>query len=374
MAKELKNIKLNEVSIVDKAANKRKFLFFKARGEGRGNGGAAQADGGAKYCVCPDCGYSKLHSKIGEGKSVPCAKIKCPKCGTLMEGSVTKSKKNINIEIESDGTAGGTKVTINGGKVDSLRSFSFDFWQGEDAKSKVSCSYSKLVESEGGFQRTETYYLTKGDHLMDDQIKELLKMYFGEEDKSFEKRFTVGAGDMEKVLKTIGEYKADFPEDLDKAIDILAKATIWSLGDKQEENQEDLEKAGAKLSKDTISKLKAIIAAAEALLPKEAGDNDSTKKSDDNTSDEKEKTIKALSESIAEITDKLEKKETSEQLSEISKALEQLTERLKVVENKPASKKKGLSESDSEKTRKTKSAGDDDFQWTSLVGNADDEE
>lgn len=305
MAKELKNIKLNEVSIVDKAANKRKFLFFKARGEGRGNGGTAQADGGAKYCVCPDCGFSKLHSKIGEGKSVPCAKIKCPKCGTLMEGSVTK---------------------------------------------------------------------LKGDHLMDDQIKELLKMYFGEEDKSFEKRFTVGAGDMEKVLKTIGEYKADFPEDLDKAIDILAKATIWSLGDKQEENQEDLEKAGAKLSKDTISKLKAIIAAAEALLPKEAGDNDSTKKSDDNTSDEKEKTIKALSESIAEITDKLEKKETSEQLSEISKALEQLTERLKVVENKPASKKKGLSESDSEKTRKTKSAGDDDFQWTSLVGNADDEE
>jgi len=323
MAKELKNIKLNEVSIVDKAANKREFLFFKAEGASLDN-----------------------------------------------DPLSVHKKKKITIGIESNGTKGGTSITINGDKVDNMKSFNFSFWEDNNSESSVSCSYSKLIESEGGFQRTESYYLAKGDRLMDEQIKELLKMYFGEEDKSFEKRFTVEAEDMKKVLKTIGEYKADFPEDLEKAIAIIAKAAIWSLGDKPE----DLEKAGAKLSKDTISKLKAIIAAAEALLPKEAGDNKSAKKIDDNIS-ENEKTIKALSESIAEITDKLEKKETSEQLSEISKALDQLTERLKVVENKPASTKKGLSEADSDKTKTAKAAGEDDaFQWSSLVGPADDEE
>lgn len=62
----------------------------KARGSGRGTGGSAQGDGGAKYCVCSKCGYSQKHVRSGEGKSVPCAKLKCPKCGTTMKGSDTK--------------------------------------------------------------------------------------------------------------------------------------------------------------------------------------------------------------------------------------------------------------------------------------------
>jgi len=59
----------------------------KARGEGRGTGGSAQGDGGAKYCICPKCGYSQEHEK---GK--PCIKIKCPKCGATLKGSDTKKR------------------------------------------------------------------------------------------------------------------------------------------------------------------------------------------------------------------------------------------------------------------------------------------
>jgi len=61
--------------------------IVEARGYGKGVGGYPQADGGAKYCVCPVCGYKVVHKKIGLGKSIPCVQIKCPKCGNMMRGS-----------------------------------------------------------------------------------------------------------------------------------------------------------------------------------------------------------------------------------------------------------------------------------------------
>lgn len=51
------------------------------RGDGQGKGGKRQGDGGAAVCVCPKCGHEQKHEK-----GVPCAKMKCEKCGTTMEG------------------------------------------------------------------------------------------------------------------------------------------------------------------------------------------------------------------------------------------------------------------------------------------------
>jgi len=59
----------------------------KARGEGRGAGGPAQGDVGAKYCVCPKCKYNEKHTE----KGTPCTKFKCPKCGVAMIGSDTST-------------------------------------------------------------------------------------------------------------------------------------------------------------------------------------------------------------------------------------------------------------------------------------------
>jgi len=52
------------------------------RGEGKGKGGPAQRNGGADYCLCIGCGYSKKHSR-GE----PCNANSCPKCGGPLIGA-----------------------------------------------------------------------------------------------------------------------------------------------------------------------------------------------------------------------------------------------------------------------------------------------
>jgi hypothetical protein len=57
-------------------------------GEGKGVGGPQQGVGGADKCVCPQCGYEAEHER-----GVPCAGVKCPKCGVPMGGSVAKAEK-----------------------------------------------------------------------------------------------------------------------------------------------------------------------------------------------------------------------------------------------------------------------------------------
>lgn len=88
--RELIDVDVEEVSLVPRAANKKRFLFLKGLGEGRGVGGDPQGIGGADYCVCSKCGYSVKHEKAGAAKSLPCLKIKCPECGTPLKGSKTK--------------------------------------------------------------------------------------------------------------------------------------------------------------------------------------------------------------------------------------------------------------------------------------------
>ena len=61
----------------------------KARGDGQGQDGQRQGDGGADYCVCPECGYYEKHTE----KGTPCNEIDCPKCGVEMAGADTEPKK-----------------------------------------------------------------------------------------------------------------------------------------------------------------------------------------------------------------------------------------------------------------------------------------
>jgi len=68
-------------SITSVFAKSLDYLEEKARGEGQGDGGERQGDAGADYCYCPKC-----KKKIKHEKGKPCNKIKCPECGTPMEG------------------------------------------------------------------------------------------------------------------------------------------------------------------------------------------------------------------------------------------------------------------------------------------------
>ncbi len=50
-------------------------------GPGRGGRGlmGGGGPGGPKTCVCPQCGFSKPHTR-----GTPCASMTCPKCKTKM--------------------------------------------------------------------------------------------------------------------------------------------------------------------------------------------------------------------------------------------------------------------------------------------------
>lgn len=353
MAKELTNINLKEVSYVSAPAHKKaKVLFFKARGEGRGVGGSAQGDGNSKYCVCSECGYSEKHVKTGEGKSIPCTKVKCPECGMLMQGSDTKTlkkKKKINIVIDSDGTIGGTKISVNGDELEDLRDFNFSFWSNADSSNPVSCSYSKFVETEDGFSRSETFYLSKGDLQMDEKIKKQLENYFGEnENIDFEKAEDDSV--IIKALETVNEYRGDFPDDLKKAVGVIAKQTGLheSADTKQSDNETDLEKAGAKLSKETLKKITDALVALKSILPQLKENTEKSDKTD------VEKSIKELTESI----EKLEKKKEDATKDELTEALAELAKRLETVE-KNTGVAKNISGQDDE-------TGDGDKKWPSL--------
>jgi len=98
---KLFGINVDSVGLVDSPAINRRFIIMKrkekALGEGVGVGGERQGIGGAKYCVCPSCGYTMKHERKGEGESKPCAELTCPKCGAKMKGSNTRNlSKEVN--------------------------------------------------------------------------------------------------------------------------------------------------------------------------------------------------------------------------------------------------------------------------------------
>lgn len=318
-SRKMKDIHLREISLVDKPANLRPFLLWKQDGK-------------------------------------------------PSDGSLLKAKKKINIEIVSDGTVGGTDIVINGDKVEKMQSFNFSFWKGEDAKSRVSASYTTLVENVDGFQRTETYYLSKGDVQMDKRLQELLKSFLGDgfEKADFELNELNEATivELEKALTTINGYKDDFPADLVAAVSLLAVPA--SQGYKQ---LESVEKAGAKLSKDTTNKIRALVAAAkslEGMLPK--ADGDDTEKSDENSS-ELQKTVEKLAESVLAITGKLEEKEASDEIKKVGDAVAKIADRIKSLEKQPASTKKSLGDAGGDDTNVAKGAGPNgEVLWKSLVG------
>ncbi len=296
MPGELKNIKLGEVSLVDKPANKRPFLFFKRDIE----------------------------------------------------------KKKLTIGIVSDGTKGGTEITLNGDIVKDLNSFHFGFYpgmDGDDGKDNaISCSYSKVVETDDGFKRSETFYLSKGEFAMNKEIEKQLKAYFGEDAEiDFEKMEANDPKAISEALVTINEYREDFPGELKKAIGLIAKQSGFcdvivskileqkkKSNDKDGENK-DIEKAGAKFSKETLEKLESVIKAIEALkkiLPaltdateKSADSGDKNKGDTDETKAAMEKLTKAI-----EGIHKPDKNKDEDEKSDLAKAVEKITERLGVVE------------------------------------------
>lgn len=277
---KLKDIMINEVSLVDLPANKSPFLFFKRDG--------------------------------------------------AEQSQFVKAKKKITIEIESNGLVGGTKVKVNGDDLGKLRSFDFSFY-GDDPKQTIHASYSKVTESVDGFSRTETYYLTKGKPMKEETLKALQK-YLGKDDIDIEKK--IDEEEITKALTLISEhYQESFPEDLENAVGVIAKCAASSYAVK---DNKDVEKAGAKFSKDVLKKLKAVLAAVEALksiLPDEASATEKSTDSD-STVDELTKQIAQLNEAIAKLgtKEKTDDKPDADAVAKLTETLKEVSESVKAME------------------------------------------
>ena len=304
MARSLKDIELKEVSLVDKGANKKHFLFAKQK------------------------------------------------------------NKKIKVSIESDSTAKGTKVLMNGDNLGKLKGFNFSFYGDDFGKSEnpVSCSYSKIVESKDGFSRTETFYLTKGEIKMDKETLKLAKEYFGKDSEvDIEKDGKTGEENIEllqKALGTILEYKNEFPVDLNEAVGNLMLAGCANTAHVEkkddDDDEEDIKKSGAKFSKDVLAKLRGLIAAAkafESILPQE--------KSDDGNDDVK-KQVEDLTKKLDSLTQKKDEKASDDEKSELKKMVEVLSKQIEAIAKSTGVKKSVEGQDDEE------DAGSGDVKWPSF--------
>jgi len=74
-----------------------KTWTIKSAAQGKGTG--REMSGGTNICVCPKCGAKQTHPR-----GIPCAKIKCAKCGVSMTGLGTVGEKTAEFfnSLESD--------------------------------------------------------------------------------------------------------------------------------------------------------------------------------------------------------------------------------------------------------------------------------
>jgi len=170
-----------------------------------------------------------------------------------------KQGKPALVVIESNGSSEGTKILVNGEPVKDLDNFSFSYYKPSETTpcsgSGISCSYSVVVDTEDGFKQTVTYWLSKGDVIMDKELVELLKAYFGGASYTFDKAklSDKAVETIKKALAMINKYKDEFPDELKSAVGVLAEyATAYGYPEKDDDVAKAAKEAeAAKLAKAT---------------------------------------------------------------------------------------------------------------------------
>jgi len=162
-ARKIKNLMIDEVSLVDSPANRRAFMFWK------------NADGANSQAA-----------------------------------DVTKATrfKSLEVSFKSDGTAGGTSLTINGTNVADPRSFILSANRFDEDNVSLFAEYTVAARgvTNGGFSSTRTYTLRKADD------------GFAETETDMKKRAV--ADDM----KSIRDYLPDLPPGLRTSVENILGA------------------------------------------------------------------------------------------------------------------------------------------------------
>ena len=254
-------------------------------------------------------------------------------------------KADLAITIKSDGTAKGTKIRVNGRKIEGLKDFTFSLYDyGEEKieagfgpgavsttedKGYINCSYTLKGKERNGFKVSNTYYLMKSDMEVKEEMvtSEVLKQYFGK-DVELKKE---DAEAIEKSLEIINEYKESFPEELKDSVGVIMKTALLEAEPKsseesedepeektdvgEEESEEEEEEGGdkiTKLSDDKISKI--VKKVVKELESKKSGKKVEKKEV---VGKEVEKKLKEMKETIAKKDGEVEKLE--ERLEKVEK-------------------------------------------------------
>ena len=168
---ELRNMEIEEISVVTRAANKKKFLFLKQDEEKR-------------------------------------------------------------IEITSDGTREGTVIRINSRVIEQPEGIAFNLYRDFENKGQyhVDCSYTQIQTESDGTEHVVSYTVRKEDSMNKDLMKQL-KEYFGK-DFEFAKveqdENTVAT--LVGLIEKINTYSADYPDDLRESIGSLMEYAISGYG------------------------------------------------------------------------------------------------------------------------------------------------
>ena len=192
---QLQEAKIDEISYVTAPANKKKFLFKKSISLDRVSKGRI---------VCPSCGHEEALVDF-----VKSASEECPQCGADL--------------IRSD-----AKILFKGDKIMKL----------------IKLFKSFLGEDEDLVGEKEFKILEKSEKNIDEDVAKAI-------------------GDS---LESLAEYSDDFPDAQKADIVTLAKIAISEAGktaekkeDEEDEEGEKVKKAGAKLSKQTVTVIKSAI-------------------------------------------------------------------------------------------------------------------
>jgi len=224
-----------------------------------------------------------------------------------------------------------------------------------------------------------TKIIFKGDHRMK-KLSELLIDFIGgdeledEDIEKFEKAEKKMSPEAVKSLKgalnILKKFKAEFPDDVKEAINTLAKYAAYGYGypaKKSDEEDEDVEKAGAKLSKATRELIRSVVDKSK-ILEKAVKALETLVKDDAQKSAE----VALIEEKMDELTEKIDKllkkkktkkgypkdleekeeeeEEEEEEAKEAEKEIKKLQKRIKNLEEKKGTKKslKGQDEDEEE--------------------------
>ena len=160
-SRKIKNIRVREVSFVDKPANLRPFMFVKS------------ADG------------------------TPADPADDP-------ADIEKAFKDLDLSIKSDGTSAGTAIILNGRSINNLRGFLLSLSSiGEDMSIYAEYTIENTGKTADGFSRTNTYRLSKSDD--DPEVVDLAKV-------------------AEADIKNVEAYLEDLPANLRESVQNIITA------------------------------------------------------------------------------------------------------------------------------------------------------